>query len=72
MKISVSLQEEDLRILDEHVRSANLPSRSAAIHDAIELLRLAFFEQDYADAWDEWGASGAEDAWAGATSDGLA
>lgn len=71
VKISVSLPVEDLRTLDDHVRAANLPSRSAAIHDAIELLRLASLERDYAAAWEEWEASGAEGDWAGATADGL-
>jgi len=72
MKLSVSVPEGDVRRLDEFVRSAGLPSRSAAVQYAIRLLRLPDLEQDYAAAWADWEASGGESAWAGTVSDGLA
>jgi len=71
MKISVSLPEEDVRLLDEHVRAAGLPSRSAALHEAIRLLRYAILERDYADAWTEWELAGDRAAWENTVGDGL-
>ena len=41
MKLSVSLPEEDVAALDAYARAAGLPSRSAALHHAIRLLRQA-------------------------------
>jgi metal-responsive CopG/Arc/MetJ family transcriptional regulator len=44
VKISVSLPAEDVQVLDEHARRAGLPSRSAALHQAVLLLRRNRFE----------------------------
>lgn len=71
MKLSVSLPDEDVAILDEFARSAGLPSRSAAVHRAVGMLRLPKLEQDYEAAWQEWEAAGDEAAWS-VTSDGAA
>ena len=71
MKISVSLPEEDVAALDEHARRLGLGSRSAAVHQAVRLLRSAELEDDYAAAWDEWERSGERDAWESAIGDGL-
>lgn len=54
MKLSISLSDEDLALLDEYVRSAGLPSRSAAVQQAVRRLRRHELEDDYAAAWDEW------------------
>ncbi|HET7388012.1 MAG TPA: ribbon-helix-helix domain-containing protein [Nocardioidaceae bacterium] len=70
MKISVSLPEEDLSLLDDYARSAGLPSRSAALHRAIAMLRLPGLEDDYAEAWSEWERSGESQAWESTTGDG--
>ena len=72
MKISVSLTEEDVRLLDEHAQRAGLPSRSAAVHDAVRLLRQVELEVDYSDAWAEWESSADREAWASSDGDGLA
>lgn len=72
MKLSVSLPEEDVALLDEYALAAGMPSRSAALHHAIHLLRHAHLEQDYAAAWDEWESSGDQALWETAASDGLA
>jgi len=72
MKISVSLTEEDVRLLDEHAIRSGLPSRSAAVHDAVRLLRQVELEADYADAWTEWESSADREAWESAAGDGLA
>lgn len=70
MKLSVSLPDEDVELLDEFVRTAGLPSRSAALHQAVRMLRLPNLEQDYEAAWQEWEASGDEAAWSVTTADG--
>ena len=71
MKLSISLSEADVAALDEHVRAAGLPSRSAAVQRAIRLLTQRQLEQDYAAAWAEWNDSGDREAWEGVTADGL-
>jgi Arc/MetJ-type ribon-helix-helix transcriptional regulator len=72
MKLSVSLSEEDVALLDEYARSSGLPSRSAALQCAVRLLRHADLEQDYAAAWEDWESSGERAAWEGTVGDGLA
>ena len=72
MKLSVSLPEEDVAILDEYAHTSGLPSRSAALQQAIHLLAHADLEQDYASAWDEWESSGAQALWEATAGDGLA
>ncbi len=71
MKLSVSLPDEDVAILDEFARTTGLSSRSAALHHAVRMLRLPELEQDYAAAWDEWEASGDHAAWDPTAADGL-
>ncbi len=72
MKLSVSLPAEDVAILDSYARESGLPSRSAAVQQAIRLLRLSHLDEDYATAWDEWAVSGEQAAWEGTVADGLA
>lgn len=72
MKLSVSLSDDDVAILDEFARSTGLPSRSAAVQVAVRSLRLPQLEDDYADAWDEWESSGEQAAWDATATDGLA
>jgi hypothetical protein len=71
MKLSVSLSAEDVAVLDEYSKTAGLASRSAAVQHAIRLLRLPNLEQDYAAAWDDWEASGEQEAWDTTSADGL-
>lgn len=72
MKLSVSLSADDVTILDEFARTTGLPSRSAAVHFAVRLLRLPALEDDYAAAWDEWESSGEQAAWDNTAADGMA
>jgi Arc/MetJ-type ribon-helix-helix transcriptional regulator len=72
VKLSISLSDEDLAVLDEYTRATGLPSRSAAVQRAIRLLRHPDLDQDYTAAWDEWSASGDHAAWEGTVGDGLA
>ncbi|SFT84761.1 Ribbon-helix-helix protein, copG family [Geodermatophilus amargosae] len=70
MKLSISLTEEDVAVLDDYARSAGLRSRSAALQHAIRLLRHPDLEDDYAAAWEEWRASGEEADWQTTVGDG--
>jgi Arc/MetJ-type ribon-helix-helix transcriptional regulator len=72
MKISVSLPEDDVRFIDEYGAQANVPTRSAVIHEAVTMLRSSSMEAAYTAAWDEW--AGSEDAayWDTTSADGLA
>ena len=72
MKLSVSLPEEDVAVLDEFARTSGLPSRSAGLRHAVRMLRLPQLEQDYETAWNEWDKSGDHAAWSAADSDGIA
>ncbi len=72
MKITVSLPAEDVEALDRYARSAGLPSRSSAVHHAIQLLADPDLERGYQQAWDEWEASGDAAVWEeSAVGDGL-
>jgi Arc/MetJ-type ribon-helix-helix transcriptional regulator len=56
MKISVSLTDEDVEALDLYAKAAGLPSRSSAVHHAIQLLADPDLESAYQQAWNEWDA----------------
>lgn len=72
MKLSVSLSDRDVEIIDAYARSAGLSSRSAVIQHAIHHLHDADLEQAYTEAWQEWESSGEALAWEAVTGDGLA
>ena len=63
MKISVSLPDEDIEFLDEYAKSLGVRSRSAVIQRAVRLMRAQELGPAYAEAWEEWQASGDADAW---------
>lgn len=71
MKLSISLPDEDVAILDRFAKDAGLESRSAAVQHAIRMLGDPQLEADYATAWDEWEASGDFTAWESTSGDGL-
>lgn len=72
MKLSISLSEEEVAILDRYADAAGLNSRSAAIQRAIRMLGDPALDDAYAAAWDEWEASGDAEAWETSVADGLA
>jgi antitoxin MazE9 len=72
MKLSVSLPDEDVAVVDGFARAAGLPSRSAALHHAVRMLRLPDLEQDYEAAWNEWEVVGEQAAWSATEADGIA
>jgi Arc/MetJ-type ribon-helix-helix transcriptional regulator len=71
MKLSVSLPEEDVAYLDQYIEQNPAASRSAALHEAIKLLRLSALESAYEQAYAEWSASDDADLWENASADGL-
>ncbi|MEU6606703.1 antitoxin [Streptomyces shenzhenensis] len=71
MKISVSLPQEDVSFVDEYAVRTDAESRSAVIHAAIELLRQAQLEEEYAAAFAEWDGSEDAEFWDRFSGDGL-
>jgi Arc/MetJ-type ribon-helix-helix transcriptional regulator len=71
VKLSVSLSDEDVEVLDAYVDHAGLPSRSAGVQRAIRMLRNIALEDDYAQAWAEWSQDADGAAWDAAVGDGL-
>jgi len=67
----VSLPDEDIDFLDEYARSLGVRSRSAVIQKAVRLLRATELSPAYAEAWEEWKASGDADVWDSAVADGI-
>ncbi len=70
MKISVSISDEDATFLDSYARENSCPSRSAAVHEAIQALRRDRLAEAYSDAWSDWEESGEADAWETVVGDG--
>jgi Arc/MetJ-type ribon-helix-helix transcriptional regulator len=71
MRLSVSLPDDDVALLDEYVRTGGLKGRSAVIRHALQLLRQTELEQDYAAAWDDWETSGEQSSWEPVAGDGM-
>jgi len=71
MKLSVSLSDEDIAVLDAYVKKTGLPSRSAGLQRAVQMLRYPTLEDDYARAWSEWSADGHAEAWEATAGDGV-
>lgn len=71
MKVSLSIPPEDVEYVDEQTRRGLFPSRSAAVHAAIRMMRDREYSDSYAEAWDEWDASGDAALWAATLGDGL-
>lgn len=71
MKLSISLPDDDVAVLDEYVRTAGLSSRSAALRHAVRMLRLPELERDYEAAWRDWTDSGDEADWSTTSADGI-
>ena len=66
-KVSISLSEEDIAYLDGEAQQGRYPSRSAAVQEAIRLLRESRLADAYAEAFGSWD----QDEWDLAAGDGL-
>jgi len=71
MKLSVSLSDDDLAVLDAYVKRTGLTSRSAGLQRAVQMLRYPTLEEDYADAWAQWSTGGDAEDWDSTTGDGI-
>jgi Arc/MetJ-type ribon-helix-helix transcriptional regulator len=71
MKVSVSLPQEDVEFLDGFARVHGHSSRSAALHEAVRLLRASELGDDYDGAWQEFASSGDAALWDATTGDGV-
>jgi Arc/MetJ-type ribon-helix-helix transcriptional regulator len=71
VKVSISLPDEDVEFLDSYAHETGIPSRSAVMHRAVDLLRATQLGDAYEDAWGEWATAGDEDAWDATAGDGL-
>lgn len=71
MKLSVSLSDEDIAVLDAYVKKAALSSRSAGLQRAVQMLRYPALEDDYAEAWAQWSAEEHSAAWDSVVGDGV-
>ena len=63
MKLSVSLSDEDVAVLDAYVEQAGLSSRSAGVQRAVQMLRYPALEEEYAQAWEQWSDDEESHAW---------
>jgi hypothetical protein len=71
VKLSVSLSDEDIAVLDTYVQKTGLPSRSAGLQRAVQMLRYPSLEEDYADAWAQWSTDEDAEVWEGTAGDGV-
>jgi hypothetical protein len=72
VKLSVSLSDGDIAVLDAYVKNAGLPSRSAGLHRAVQMLRYPLLEDNYAAAWQQWSTDEeTADGWEHTTADGV-
>ena len=70
MKLSVSLPEDDVAFVDHYARDHGT-TRSAVMHEAVQMLRHRDLAMDYEAANDEWVTSGEADLWDAVTGDGI-
>ncbi len=71
MKLSVSLTGDAVAFLDDFATTHAVPSRSAVVQRAVELLRASELAPSYAKAFAEWTDSDDAELWDVTTPDGL-
>lgn len=71
MKVSISLPDEDVEFLDAYTADHGMPSRSAAVHKAVRLLRASGLGAAYEDAWTDWADSDEGELWERTAGDGV-
>ena len=69
--MSVSIPSVDVEFLDSYAHEHGIESRSAAIQQAIRLLRASDLGDAYELAWQEWEATGEAALWESTAADGL-
>jgi predicted transcriptional regulator len=68
VKLSISLTEDDVALLDQIAAAAGFPSRSAVVQHALARLRAQALRGDYAEAWDEFADAGDAGRWEASSS----
>jgi len=71
MKLSISLTDADVALIDQFAREGGFASRSAVVQHALSKLRIQELQGSYAVAWTEWADEGDGGAWDLASGDGL-
>ena len=71
MNVRVTLPQPDVQFPDGYAKERGLGSCSAAIREAVRLLRSADLGTAYEGAWQQWTADGESDAWDPTVGDGL-
>ena len=71
MKVSISLPEKEVDLLDEYARTRRMKSRSAVVRKAVKLLQTEQLGDDYAAAWAEWTAADDSAGWERTTDHGI-
>lgn len=71
-KVSLSLATADIAFLDRETFDGRFASRSAAVQEAVRLLRESRLDDAYAEAFGEWQESDDRDAWDATAGDGVA
>lgn len=71
MKVSISLPDDDVALLDELARSPDYESRSAVVQHAVAMLRQARLGEQYAQAWADWEISDDAAGWESTVADGM-
>jgi Arc/MetJ-type ribon-helix-helix transcriptional regulator len=71
VKLSVSLDTDDVEFIDQYATEHAVGSRSAVMQKAVALLRAVELGDDYAAAWAEWSQADDADLWDAAVNDGL-
>ena len=66
-KVSVSLDDADIAFLDQQARDGAFASRSAAVQEAVRLLRESRLADSYLEAYASW----AGDEWESVAGDGI-
>src|ERR1700712_2317352 len=72
MKLSVSLPDADIKVLDDYVRDHAGATRSSALHSAVIALRDVSLDEQYRLAAQEWVGSHDAAEWDAVSGDGIA
>jgi hypothetical protein len=60
MKVSLSLPDEDVEVLDSYARAQGTEPGSAAVYKAVGLLRATQLGEAYEEAWASWESAAAD------------
>lgn len=70
MKLSISLTDADVSLIDHFASEGGFASRSAVVQHALSRLRVQELQGSYAVAWSEWADEGDGTAWESVAADG--